>query len=266
VYSEQHLNRSAATKREYEIKQMSRNEKRIIIDMDYLVFVQNGIKRSPKKIDPRFDPVRYNGNNHPYLGMPTSEKHKLASAFKKQFPDILVDNLIELLDKLNRGNTFEEKTIGPFILMKYPKFIHQIQPEQLGKWLGNLEGWCEIDTLCQSTFPPEAFLDNWETWRKALTKWSKDNQIAKRRASLVLLCKSVGSSDDPRLKNLAFENIDRLKSEKEILITKAISWILRSMTKNFKHDVKEYLDKSDGSLPKIAVRETRKKLETGRKN
>ncbi|MBI2314815.1 DNA alkylation repair protein [Candidatus Daviesbacteria bacterium] len=32
--------------------------------------------------------------------------------------------------------------------------------------------------------------------------------------------------------DLAFENIDKLKAEKDVLITKAISWVLRSLIKN----------------------------------
>lgn len=43
VYSEQHPNRSSATKREYEIKQLSREEKRIMIDMDHIAFVMRRV-------------------------------------------------------------------------------------------------------------------------------------------------------------------------------------------------------------------------------
>jgi len=265
AYSEECLNRSTASKREYKLKQMAREEKRIIVTMDYYSFVINGIKQAPKKLDPRFDPVKYNGNNHPYLGMRTPDKHKLASAFKKQFKDISFVNLITLLNKLNTGKTFEEKTMGPFILMKFPQHVRAIQPKHVDVWLEHLEGWCEIDTLCQSTFPSDAFLDNWNVWEKALTNWSKNKAIAKRRASIVLLCKATRGSDDAHLSKLALANVDRLKHEKDILITKAVSWILRSMIKNYRTDVEKYLDENVDSLPKIAVRETRKKLLTGRK-
>jgi putative endonuclease len=265
VYSEEHKNRSTASKREHELKQFSKDEKRILVDMDYLAFVQNKIKHAPKKLGPRFDPSRYIGTHHLYLGISNPEKHKLASAFKKQFSNISFDDLMNLLDTLNTGKTFEEKTIGPFILQKYPKHVHHIQPKHLNLWLEQLEGWCEIDILCQSTFPPEVFLDNWNVWKKALTYWSTDKLISKRRASIVLLCKSTRDSDDSRLADIAFQNVERLKGEKDILITKAISWILRSMIENFKKDIINYLDKNEDSLPKIAVRETRKKLLTGRK-
>lgn len=234
--------------------------------ISYMLFIQNLIGNAPKKHDSRFDPVRYNGNSHLYLGIPTPDKHSIAISFKKKFPDISFEDLIKLLNKLNKGNTFEDKTIGPMILMRYKNHLLSIKPLHIDRWLENLTGWCEIDTLCQSTFPHEFFLENWKIWNKALNDWSIDRNISKCRASLVLLCKSLRSSNDSRLKDRALENIETLKHEKDILITKAISWVLREMTKNFKSDVKMYLDKNEETLPKIAVRETRKKIDSGRKN
>ena len=54
--------------------------------------------------------------------------------------------------------------------------------------------------------------------------------------------------------------------EKEVLITKAVSWLLRSMIKYYRNEVTDYLNENKESLPKIAVREVSIKLETGRKN
>ena len=82
----------------------------------------------------------------------------------------------------------------------------------------------------------------------------------------MLLCKPLTRSEDERLSKQAFQMIDSLKLEKEILITKAISWLLRSMAKLHKNDLKKYIDKNKASLPAIAVRETLMKLKTGRKN
>jgi len=79
VHYEEYKNRSTATKREHEIKQLSREEKRIIIEMDYYKFIQNWIEKSPKKKDSRFDPARYMGISHKIPGMTNPEKHNLAA-------------------------------------------------------------------------------------------------------------------------------------------------------------------------------------------
>ena len=82
---------------------------------------------------------------------------------------------------------------------------------------------------------------------------------------MVFLTKPVRDSSDKRFARLSLEVINRVKKEKEILITKAISWLLRDLIKNHRQSVGKYLRNNLESLPKIAVRETRNKLVTGRK-
>ena len=100
---------------------------------------------------------------------------------------------------------------------------------------------------------------------KNISQFSMDKNIHKRRASLVLLTFPVRKSQDKRLSDLAFTNIEKLKNENDILITKAISWLLRSLIANHRKEVEIYIDKNINSLPKIAIRETKRKLTTGRK-
>jgi 3-methyladenine DNA glycosylase AlkD len=75
----------------------------------------------------------------------------------------------------------------------------------------------------------------------------------------------VRRSSDARLRDLAFQNIDKLKSERPILITKAVSWLLRSMLAHHRDAVASYLEAHAPTLPSLALRETRNKLMTGRK-
>jgi 3-methyladenine DNA glycosylase AlkD len=138
-------------------------------------------------------------------------------------------------------------------------------PNVFNRWLDHLQGWAEIDAVCTGSFTIEHVperLDEWESW---LVRFSKSKVIAKRRASLVILCSPVSHVKDGRLSDLAFRNILTLQNEKDVLITKAISWLLRSMIKHYGKEVKTFLMLNEGTLPKIAVRETRAKLETGLK-
>ncbi len=224
------------------------------------------LNKASKKTDPDFNIQRYLGTTHPFSGISNGVQKSIAKDFYKENSGISFDEFINLLNSLNRGETFSEKTIGPMLIPFYKTYQSLITPEHLDKWLENLEGWAEIDSLCQSTFHSKTLLNNWKMSNQALDKFSIDKNINKRRASLVLLCKSLRESNDTRLKKRAFENVERLKYEKHILITKAISWVLREMTKNFKKDVAKYLQQNADSLPKIAVRETQKKLTTGKKN
>jgi 3-methyladenine DNA glycosylase AlkD len=192
-------------------------------------------------------------------------KRKIIKQFIKNHPRLTFSEFLELLNRLYQGDSHDEFTLGSKLLESFPKLRKQLSPEILGSWLNRAEGWAEVDGICQSSFTAEEMLGNWLSWEKLLGKFVKEGNIHKRRASLVLLTGPVRNSSDRRLANLAFKNIDLLKKEKHILITKAISWLLRSLIKNYRQEVEEYLQKDENSLPKIAVRETRNKLLTGLK-
>jgi 3-methyladenine DNA glycosylase AlkD len=170
------------------------------------------------------------------------------------------------LNKLFSADTFEEHVIGGkiFTLLK-PEIRQKIAYLELEKWLSKAKGWVEVDVICQSSFSGEEVQENYEKWEKAISKFSKSKIISLRRASLVLQNKPNKEINNPKMRHLAFKTIDRLKDEKDILITKAISWLLRSLTLQDKEEVKKYLETNKESLPKIAYRETMKKIETGKK-
>jgi 3-methyladenine DNA glycosylase AlkD len=211
------------------------------------------------------DTATYHGSTHMIYPITVPEVRTIAKEFVKENPDLTFKELENLLEELFKGESYTEKTFAPKLLEYYPKLRYKVAPASLDGWLNFLFGWAEIDSLCQSVFSAKELLRNWEEWEKLIKGFSMDKNISKRRASLVLLTGPVYQSDDKRLSVLAFKNIDLLKPEKDILITKAISWILRSLTKYHKEEVGVYLNKNLKTLPKIAIRETSRKLETGKK-
>jgi 3-methyladenine DNA glycosylase AlkD len=108
-------------------------------------------------------------------------------------------------------------------------------------------------------------LEDWPAWRSLVKRLARDSSLHRRRAALVLLVGPVRHCRDARLRELALETIDTLKAQREIMITKAISWLLRSLITQHRDAVARYLEANAADLPKIAVRETRTKLATGRK-
>jgi 3-methyladenine DNA glycosylase AlkD len=151
------------------------------------------------------------------------------------------------------------------LVSRYRQHKQQLPPKKLDEWLDHLAGWAEIDNLCQGYVMGEEMLSRWSEWQLFLKDLNKSPNINKQRASLVLLCKPLGTSPDLRLMKLALRNVGYLKQYQEVLITKAISWVLRQMVKYHSEALQVYLDTQASSLPKIALREARRKLETGRK-
>lgn len=202
---------------------------------------------------------------HPYYNIPTPELRRLARQQAKLHRELDCAAFCTLLDSLYRGESFEEKTIASMLLEYLPRLRRQIAPVCLGGWLDQLRGWAEIDSLCTGCFSADEMLSDWPAWEALLRSLAADPLIGKRRAALVLLTGPVRTSEAGDLADLAFATVDQLRSEREILMTKAVSWLLRSLVPRHRARVEEYLNSNAAQLPAIAVRETRNKLLTGRK-
>ncbi len=208
--------------------------------------------------------IKYVGTDKNTYHLNTADIRKIAKNFVKNNPYDL-KKYTSLLDSLYSKGTFDEVSIAAKIVEFSPQLKSEFDLKSLDYWLSFTVGWCEVDTLCQMAFTDIDILTRWSEWEELLNKFSIDKNVHKRRASIVLLTKPVRLSSDTKLSNLAFKNVDLLKSEKDILITKAVSWILRSLIKNHSTEVATYLEINKDLLPKIAVREVTMKLLTGKK-
>lgn len=209
---------------------------------------------------------KYLGNEHPKYPISVPTLRTIAKDWMSAHSELGADSFARLLTSLIRGESSTEKCIVGILLDYALPDQRKINPALFDSWLDHLEGWVEVDTLCTGRYAEAEIPAQWGQWKKLILKFSKSSNINKRRASLVLFCSPLRSVKDDRLADLALDTIDKLKHEKAILITKAISWVLRSMEKHYRKELKHYLNKNKDTLPKIAVRETMTKLTTGVKN
>jgi 3-methyladenine DNA glycosylase AlkD len=209
--------------------------------------------------------VRYIGTNKACYVLGADTEKRIIKEWKERHSDLSMSQYVELLSSLYQGESINEISMAGELIESLPRLRRNVEPKYVDVWLNRLHGWAEVDSLCQSKFTAAEVLGNWKEWKSLLTKLASDSEVHKRRASLVLLTKPVRDSKDSRLADLAFKNVDKLKSERDILITKAVSWLLRDLIKHNRQRVERYLEENEDTLPKIAVRESRTKLLTGRK-
>ncbi len=207
----------------------------------------------------------YLGTSHPRYPINVPTMRSLAKEWLRENAGMDVKTFLAVLTSLIQGKSCTEKLVAGLLLNLAKGDLRAIDPHLLVQWLGHLEGWVEIDTLCTGSFAAAEIPRQWPAWKKIVHDLSRSPNINKRRASLVLLCTPLRKSDDPRLLPAALKNIDRLKGEKGVIITKAISWVLRCGVVHHKAAIKKYVDLNEDTLPKIAVRETRMLITTGRK-
>jgi len=208
----------------------------------------------------------YSGSGRPFLNVGAPEMRRIARVWVAAHRAAPEAELVGMADSLFAGELYETKILGALLLGYSRAARRAATPAMVDAWLGRLNGWAEIDSLCASVFSAEELSADWPAWRGLIERLSADPNINKRRAALVLLVTPTRTSDDPRFAELAFAATERLKGERHILITKAVSWLLRSMAVRHGPEVAAYLDAEAASLPAIAVRETRTKLRTGTKS
>ncbi len=208
----------------------------------------------------------YSGSGHPFFNVSVPELRRIARTWLAAHRRDADADLIAVTDRLFRGEAYEEKVLGAILQQSNARIWRQLTPARADRWLDDLSGWAEIDSLCTGAFWTELMAAAWPAWRALIERLAGDPNINKRRSALVLLTAPTRMSDDARFRDLGFEVIERLKAERPILITKAVSWLLRSMAGRHGPAVAAYLEANAASLPAIAVRETRVKLATGTKS
>lgn len=206
----------------------------------------------------------YLGTAHPRYAINNSGMRAIAKAYMKSH-SLNVHSFTDLITGLIEGKSFTEKVMAGFLLDCAHQELLKFDPMLFDHWLSHVQGWAEVDTLCAGKYSKSEVAQQFATWKKILVRFSKSKAIEKRRASLVLCCAPLRSDRNEAILKVVFQNIKRLKSEKDVLITKAISWVLRSAIRHHKTEVQDFLKQHEHTLPKIAVRETWAKLKTGRK-
>jgi len=207
----------------------------------------------------------YLGNSHPRYPINAPTLRAIAKEWIKDHRHLSAGEIEKMLTSLIEGVSSTEKVMAGILLDASAKPQRKFNPKIFDSWLNHLEGWAEIDSVCTGQYTITEIPANFTTWKKILIKLSKSKNINKRRASLALLCSPVRRVYDPQMAIVGFQIIKQLESEDSILITKAISWLLRSMVKLYKSDVQKFISKNQNTLPKIALRETRTVLLTGKK-
>ena len=207
----------------------------------------------------------YTAGGRPYYGVSVPDRRRSVKGWLQANRALPAEAVLATADSLLGGPSYEEKTLGAMILKEHRAARSMVTPAMVDRWLDDLVGWGEVDSLCQSLFEADQLLDDWPGWRALVTDLSTSPNANKRRASLVLLTGPVRHSSDERLARLAFDTVDRLAPERAILITKAVSWLLRSLVPRHREAVIAYLQVAE-SLPANARRETRTLIETGTKS
>lgn len=143
---------------------------------------------------------------------------------------------------INYADTFQEFVV----LESIPLFERLIRE---GAW------WDFVDPV-SIDLVGHVYLNQRKKLRSKIEKWSRDDDMWIRRASLICHLHHKGETDEEQLFDLCLQ----LAHEKEFFIQKGMGWALREYSKTEPNAVRKFVEKNKSKLSKLTYREGLKHL------
>ncbi len=198
-------------------------------------------------------------------GLRVWEIRQIVKSWRADHKAISLEELLPLVETLWAGTSREERLIALELPMHYPRLLPALPWDWFQTKRQDLDDWELTDVLGVGVLGPWVAHDP-EQRANHLHGLVLDEDIWSRRLGLVAIVGLHRTRKEAETLSLALSLIDQVKQEQHPTITKAISWVLRVLSKDYPEQVATYLERNVDSFPRHVIREVKNKLETGRKN
>ena len=200
-----------------------------------------------------------------YLGVRTPDFRELLKDWWKEIKTWSPGKLVQFSKELVETRIFECNQLAFELLWKNKDALRLLKLKDLEMLGKNMDNWATTDTF--------SVLLSGFAWRENqisdfdVLNWLKSDNRWWQRAAVVstvpLNLRSRGGTGDAKRTLMICEKV---VSERDDMIVKALSWALRELSKSDKTAVENFMKKYDSQLAGRVRREVYMKLETGRKN
>ena len=94
----------------------------------------------------------YGGSGHPFYYVSAPVLRAIAKRWLAEHKAMTSEAFLAVVENLFEGPSHEEKTLAALLVGYHAKARRGVRPEDVDRWLGRLNGWAEIDALCQNAF------------------------------------------------------------------------------------------------------------------
>ena len=185
--------------------------------------------------------------------------------FSKRLTNSDSDFVLSLALNLLELSAFEFRFIAYELVQHHRGAATSLDAATLEKLGNGVDSWVAVDCFACYLAGP--------AWREGhigdsvIRRWSRSRDRWWRRAAVVATVPlnnkaRGGTGDSPRTLEICRLMVD----DRDPMVTKALSWTLRELTKRDARSVKEFLEKERDRLAPLVRREVEHKLATGLKN
>jgi 3-methyladenine DNA glycosylase AlkD len=197
-------------------------------------------------------------------GVRVPRLREIARDWQRAHKRIAREDLVALVESLWDGESQEERTLAIELLGRYRRWIPELTWDHFDRWRRKVDNWGLTDALGTRILAPWLLADP-EGRLGHLGELIADADVWSRRLALVATVPINRGRAGLTIPDLALALIDRVAEERHPMITKAVSWALREITKTHPDRVAAYVEDNRDVLAAHVVREVGNKLRTGLK-
>ena len=191
-------------------------------------------------------------------GNKISEIEKIIKSIHVKYQFSYVDAL-EIFKSLIKSNVHDEKFAGVFLLNRFKGNFNEdtisIFHDALNE---HADTWAIVDSTCIRVIGPY-LSKNDDLAKSTIEEWSEAENMWIRRASLVILLKTIMVKKQFHEKNV-FAFVHKMLNYSEDYIHKGIGWLLKTCSKYEPEIIINYLNKNKKILPRLILRYASEKL------
>ncbi len=196
-------------------------------------------------------------------GIRTPDNRRLAREWRRAHRDVDQAVVLSLVEVLWNAESRDERALGLEILNLHPDLVRDLEVARFDRWRLDIDNWGVCDFLGTRILGPWVEAEP-EDRLRYLEQLVGDAHLYSRRLGLVAsVYLNTGGTE---YGEWTLSQVDRLIDERDPMITKAISWSLRQMTRHQASIVEAYVDRRADRMAALPRREVRNKLRTGRKS
>ena len=224
----------------------------------------DAITATLRALAPELTSVPVIKTSRPFYGARVGDLRRTAADWRRRHRDATPAQVAELADRLWNAGIREEQLAACFLLAGDRAALAATDPDRVRAWTALLDNWETTDQLGMNVLGPLVALDPDRRFR-LLQAMAADPHPWTRRIALVACTRLARAGHAAELWPGVADLLLGLAADREAALPKASSWVLRCWLVSCPDEVAAFVDRHQGRLPALAVRETRAKLATGTK-
>jgi 3-methyladenine DNA glycosylase AlkD len=186
------------------------------------------------------------------IGVSVPDIRQLAKNCKIEFSNLDFGIVCEIADQFFKAECREEILVVIFIIAQQKKDFSKIGWERISNWLKHIDNWETCDQLSSNVVTP-IMVKNPELLKKLVELTKSGNKWERRFAAATVANINHGGRAYPKE---TFLICKPLLSDKETVVTKAVGWAIREISKKCPEETFDFLKENLQIIPQRLLKES----------